>query len=394
MKKKGIIITTVCVLAVGGAAACFFLKPSGKEKVSLEAGKVTMIDIRNSVTATGTVEPVTEVTVGTQVSGIINKLYVDYNDEVKAGQVIAEMDRITLEAELQSAQSELANTQTEYEYRLKVYNRIKTLHEKDLISESEFDEAEYYYKKAKNSYEQSKASIVKVKRNLSYATITSPIDGVVISRAVEEGQTVAAGFETPTLFKIAKDLTKMQIIADVDEADIGQVVKGQRVEFTVDAYPDDIFEGTVDQVRLEATTESNVVTYEVVIKAENPELKLKPGLTANVEIFTLEINDVLSVPTKALRFTPEAGLLEGLGISVDGFAPEGKHVWVLNGQTISPVEVTTGSTSGDRTEVDGISLNAAVVCGINVEAKAEKSSGAERSPFMPTPPGGDKEQKK
>jgi len=393
MKKKGIIITTICVLAAG-VAAWFFIKPSGKEKVTLETGKVAMIDIKNSVTATGTVEPVTEVTVGTQVSGIINKLYVDYNDEVKAGQVIAEMDRITLQAELQSAQSELANTQTEYEYRLKVYERIKALHDKDLVSESDFDEAEYYYKKAKNSYEQSKASIVKVKRNLSYATITSPIDGVVISRAVEEGQTVAAGFETPTLFTIAKDLTKMQIIADVDEADIGQVVKGQRVEFTVDAYPDDVFEGTVDQVRLEASTESNVVTYEVVIKAENPELKLKPGLTANVEIFTLEINDVLSVPTKALRFSPDAGILAGLGITVDGVAPEGKHVWVLNGQTISPVEVTAGSTSGDRTGVEGVALDATVICGLSVEAKQEKSASAERSPFMPTPPGGDKEQKK
>ncbi len=392
MKKKGIIITVVCALAIGGAAAWYFLKPSGKEKVTLETAPVTRIDIRNSVTATGTVEPVTEVTVGTQVSGIINKLYVDYNDEVKAGQVIAEMDRVTLEAELQSAQSELANTQTEYEYRLKVYNRIKTLHDKDLVSEAEFDEAEYYYKKAKNSYEQSKASIIKVKRNLSYATITSPIDGVVISRAVEEGQTVAAGFETPTLFTIAKDLTKMQIIADVDEADIGQVVKDQRVEFTVDAYPDDIFVGTVDQVRLEATTSSNVVTYEVVIKAENPDLKLKPGLTASVEIFTLEIDDVLSVPTKSLRFTPDAEILAGLGITVEGAAPEGKHVWVLDGGKISPVSVTTGYTSGDRTQVDEIDVDATIVSGLSVEAKAVKSSSTERSPFMPTPPGGNKDK--
>lgn len=240
------------------------------------------------MTATGTVEPVTQVEVGTQVSGIIDKLYADYNDQVKAGQLIAEMDKVTLQAELESAQAQLASSKTEYEYQTKNYARTKTLHEKQLVSDAEYDQAFYLYETARNAYEQSQAAMVKVKRNLGYATITSPIDGVVISRAVEEGQTVAAGFETPTLFTIANDLTQMQVVADVDEADIGQVADGQRVQFSVDAYPDDTFEGTVLQVRLEATTESNVVTYEVVIDAPNPDLKLKPGLTANVTIFTLE----------------------------------------------------------------------------------------------------------
>ena len=236
--------------------------------------------------------------------GIIDKLYVDYNDIVKAGQLIAEMAKVTLQAELESSQAQLASCKTEYEYRTKEYARTKTLYEKELVSDSEYDQALYLYETARNAYEQAQAAIVKVKQNLEYATITSPIDGVVISRAVEEGQTVAAGFETPTLFTIANDLTQMQVVADVDEADIGQVSEGQRVEFTVDAYPDDTFTGTVEQVRLEATTESSVVTYEVVITAYNPELKLKPGLTANVTIFTIEKENALAVPTKALRFVP------------------------------------------------------------------------------------------
>ena len=313
MKRKS---TAVLVAALVAACGLWFaLRPSKQTGITLETAATSRITIRNSVTATGTVEPVTEVEVGTQVSGIIDRLYVDYNDVVKAGQLIAEMDKVTLQAELESSQAELASCKTEYEYRMKEYSRTRTLHEKELVSDAEYDEALYLYEKARNAYEQAQAAIVKVKRNLGYATITSPIDGVVISRAVEEGQTVAAGFETPTLFTIANDLTQMQVVADVDEADIGQVSDGQRVEFTVDAYPDDTFEGVVEQVRLEATTESSVVTYEVVITAYNPELKLKPGLTANVTIFTLEKDDALAVPTKALRFVPDGELLAALGLT-------------------------------------------------------------------------------
>lgn len=289
MKKRNLLIAAGVVAA--GVCIWLIARPSKGPKVLLETAPISHITIRNSVTATGTVEPVTQVEVGTQVSGIIDKLYADYNDQVKAGQLIAEMDKVTLQAELESAQAQLASSKTEYEYQTKNYARTKTLHEKQLVSDAEYDQAFYLYETARNAYEQSQAAMVKVKRNLGYATITSPIDGVVISRAVEEGQTVAAGFETPTLFTIANDLTQMQVVADVDEADIGQVADGQRVQFSVDAYPDDTFEGTVLQVRLEATTESNVVTYEVVIDAPNPDLKLKPGLTANVTIFTLEKDD-------------------------------------------------------------------------------------------------------
>ncbi len=386
MKTKSlwIAVAVLCVVA----AAFFLLRPGSKGGVTLETARVSRIDITNTVTATGTVEPVTKVEVGTQVSGIIDKLFADYNDVVKAGQVIAEMDKVNLEAELVSADAQLAAARTEYEYREKEFRRTEQLHSKELVSDSDYDTAYYQYQTAKNNYSQTQAAYTKVKRNLSYATITSPIDGVVISRAVEEGQTVAAGFETPTLFTIAKDLTDMQVIADVDEADIGQVKEGQKVVFTVDAYPDDEFTGSVEQVRLEATTTSNVVTYEVVISAPNPDLKLKPGLTANVTVTTLEEKDVLAVPTKALRFNPDPQILSSIGISVSGSASaeEGvRTVWVKNGGTISPVAVSVDHTSGDKTGIlSGVGDGDEVVTGLEV-ASAAKASTTQRSPFAPGP---------
>lgn len=316
MDKKKLIMGGVAVILIAGGVFLFTGK-SSKGGIKLETAKVGRSTITNTVTATGTVEPVTEVEVGTQVSGIIDKLYADYNDVVKAGQLIAEMDKINLQAELRSAEAQLASSKTEFEYQQKNYVRSKVLHEKQLISDTDYETATYNYEKAKAAYDQSQASMVKVNRNLEYATITSPIDGVVINRAVEEGQTVAAGFETPTLFTIAADLTKMQVIADVDEADIGNVEEGQRVSFTVDAYPNDQFEGVVRQIRLgdsestssasSSTSSSTVVTYEVVITADNPDLKLKPRLTANITIYTLERANILTLPNKALRFIPEIG---------------------------------------------------------------------------------------
>ena len=396
MKRKS---TAVLVAALVAACGLWFaLRPSKQTGITLETAATSRITIRNSVTATGTVEPVTEVEVGTQVSGIIDRLYVDYNDVVKAGQLIAEMDKVTLQAELESSQAELASCKTEYEYRMKEYSRTRTLHEKELVSDAEYDEALYLYEKARNAYEQAQAAIVKVKRNLGYATITSPIDGVVISRAVEEGQTVAAGFETPTLFTIANDLTQMQVVADVDEADIGQVSDGQRVEFTVDAYPDDTFEGVVEQVRLEATTESSVVTYEVVITAYNPELKLKPGLTANVTIFTLEKDDATAVPTKALRFVPNAELLGELGLTIDQTeqqaAPGSRELWVKEGTTLRPRRVYAGAASGDMTEItEGLTGSEEIVTGLVTAKPREEAAAIERSPFMPGPPGSNNKKK-
>lgn len=406
MNKKKLIIGIVGVLVVAGGIWLFTGKTS-KGGIRLETAKVGRSSISNTVTATGTVEPVTEVEVGTQVSGIIDKLYADYNDVVKAGQLIAEMDKVNLKAELASAQAQLASSKSEYEYQQKNYARNKILFEKKLISDSDYETSTYNYEKAKAAYEQNQAAMVKVNRNLEYATITSPIDGVVINRAVEEGQTVAAGFETPTLFTIAADLTKMQVIADVDEADIGNVENGQRVSFTVDAYPNDVFEGTVTQIRLgdsessnsASTSTSTVVTYEVVISAENPDLKLKPRLTANVTIFTLERDNVLTVPTKSLRFVPDAEILAQLGYIVTEAgteAPAGKRlVWIRNGQELKPKAVTVGSTSGNMIEItDGLSEGEELA--VDLEASSvtpTAESGTERSPFMPGPPGSNKNKK-
>lgn len=388
----------LAAVAVAALVLWLVLRPGRKDAIMLETAPVERMTVRNSVTATGTVEPVTEVEVGTQVSGIIDRLYVDYNDVVKAGQLIAEMDKVTLEAELESSQADLASSKTEYEYRLKEYTRTKTLYEKGLVSDSEYDQAFYMYETARNTYQRNQADIVRVRQNLEYATITSPIDGVVISRAVEEGQTVAAGFETPTLFTIANDLTQMQVIADVDEADIGRVKEGQRVEFTVDAYPDDTFTGTVEQVRLEATTESSVVTYEVVITAYNPDLKLKPGLTANVTIYTFEQENMLTVPTKALRFVPDEELLSEIGVTFrpdTEQAPSGtRQVWVKEGAALSVRNIRCGVASGDRTAVlEGLTDGEEVVVGLTAAQKPAATGAAERSPFMPTPPGGGNNKK-
>ncbi|MDD4113970.1 MAG: efflux RND transporter periplasmic adaptor subunit [Massilibacteroides sp.] len=396
MNKRKIIMGIVGLCVVGGIAFFLLRKPAGKA-VRLETATTERSSFSNAIVATGTVEPVVEVEVGTQVSGIIDNLYVDYNSVVKKGQLLAEMDKINLVAELQSKQASLASSKTEFEYQEKNYARSKVLYEKKLISDTDYETATYNYEKAKNSYEQNKADMVKVKRNLEYATILSPIDGVVINRAVEAGQTVAAGFSTPTLFTIANDLTQMRVIADVDEADIGNVEEGQSVKFYVDAYPEDIFEGTVTQVRLEAIVESNVVTYEVVISAYNPELKLKPGLTANVTIYTLERNNVLTVPTKALRFVPDPELLSSLNLTVEkaGDTPEGKKlIWQQKGQVLTPQFVTTGAVNGSLTEiVEGLTDKEEVVVELKAASQVLPTASTEKSPFMPSPPGGNNNRK-
>ena len=397
----------IAIIVAGGLF--LFGRGGTKEKIQLETAQVSRSSITNTVTATGTVEPVTEVEVGTQVSGIIDKLYADYNDVVKAGQLIAEMDRVNLKAELASAQAQLASSKTEYEYQQKNYARSKVLYEKKLISDTDYETATYQYEKAKAAYDQSQASMVKVNRNLEYATITSPIDGVVINRAVEEGQTVAAGFETPTLFTIAADLTKMQVIADVDEADIGMVADGQRVSFTVDAYPDDVFEGVVKQIRLGESSESSssastsssstVVTYEVVVTADNPDLKLKPRLTANITIYTMERDQVLTIPNKALRFIPDPMMLEGTGISVNNptaTAETGQRlVWVKKGNELLPKSITVGSNNNTETEVvAGLNEGEEIAVDlVSLAPSAPAAQGGERSPFMPGPPGGNKNKK-
>lgn len=381
MKRINKCVALAAMMLLGAAVMTGCSKKTGFTYSEAEAAKQ---DIVNSVTATGTIEPVTSVDVGTQVSGVISKLYVDYNSVVKAGQVIAELDRTNLMSELSSAQASLKSAQSELDYQKTNYERYKALYDKGLISANDFEQARLSYVQAQQRTRQQKESVKKAQTNLGYATITSPIDGVVLSKEVEEGQTVASSFSTPTLFKIARDLTDMRVIADVDEADIGDVKEGQRVTFTVDAFPDDTFEGQVTQVRQEATTESNVVTYEVVISAPNDDLKLKPGLTANVVIFTMEAKDVLAVPSKALRFTPHEAMLNSDETITDTDAKE--KVWVKEGSNLKAVAVETGMTNGTLTQITkGLKPGTHVLTEVNamqVEAEGEQQNS---NPFMPRP---------
>ena len=393
--KTGIrraIIWTAAVIIIAAAVILAAGKRKALQQVTYDTVPVEKGDVAYFVTATGTIEPVTEVEVGTQVSGIIAKLYADYNSTVKEGQIIAEMDKVTLESDLASARATYDGNKAEYVYQEKNYQRSKGLHDKNLISDTEYEQAEYNYAMARSAFENSEAALAKAERNLSYATIASPIDGIVIDRAVEEGQTVAAGFETPTLFTIAADLTKMQVVADVDEADIGGVKEGQRVSFTVDAYPDDVFEGRVIQIRLGSssssssvtgTTTESVVTYEVVIAADNPDLKLLPRLTANLSIYTREAHDVLYVPSRALRFDPRA--MAGKNDRINDCEGAAK-VWTKEGSVFTAHPVTTGISDGISTEITGgIDEGMEIIAGASfagLESLAKKSG----SPFMPGPP--------
>ena len=382
-KKGWIAIAVVAVIVIVGIVKCSGGKKD--EKISFDTAKVQKTNIQTSITATGTIEPVTSVTVGTQVSGIVSHLYVDYNSVVKKGQVIAELDRTNLISELNTAKANLSSAQSSLNYQLSNYNRYKELHDKGLVSADEFESARLQYLQAKEQVNSSRESVQKAQTNLGYATITSPIDGVILSKSVEEGQTVAASFNTPELFVIAQDLTNMRVIADIDEADIGGVKEGQRVSFTVDAFPDDHFEGQVTQVRQQATTESNVVTYEVVISAPNKDLKLKPGLTANVTIYTLEKNDVMAVPSKALRFMPNEAFLQK-GETIEDC--EGDHkLWTKEGSVFKAHKVEVGTTNGIMTEiVSGIKEGTEVLTDFNISGGAAEAEQQQASnPFMPKP---------
>lgn len=430
MKKKiskvWFIVGAIVIVAI---AAFFLTRGDETQKISFDTAVVDKANIQNSVTATGTIEAVTTVTVGTQVSGIVNHLYVDYNSVVKKGQVIAELDKTNLLSQLYSTkaalasakanvasaqdnvlkvQADLRSAEANIGYQRANFNRYTTLYKKGLISATEYENARLTYQQAEASVAayrqqvaqarsqvvtarqqvaQSQEQVNQAQTNLGYATITSPIDGVVISKSVEEGQTVAASFSTPELFTIAKDLTNMRVIANVDEADIGDVKVGERVAFTVDAYPDDTFHGKVTQVRQKATTTNNVVTYEVVISANNADLKLKPGLTANVTIYTQERAGVVSIPSKALRFTPTKETV-GKEYIIQDVANAKNKVWTLEGNVLKAHSVNIGMTDGNHTEVlSGIAKGKKVITSLSVSSsnkdEKEDEDNAERSPFAP-----------
>ena len=403
MKKLKLILILLLLAAVGVAVYFIFFSENKNSVVVVSAQPATMGSIANVVTATGTIEPIQQVEVGTQVSGEVKKVYVDYNSQVKAGQLIAELDKTNLKVSVSEAQISYEKALNELNYIKKNYERQKSLYADKLISEADFDEISYKYNNAKSSLTQSKASLDKAKTNLGYADIYSPVDGVVLSKSIEEGQTVAASFNTPTLFTIAQDLTKMQVEADIDEADIGQIKVGQRVTFTVDAFQNDVFNGKVVQVRLDPKVTSNVVTYTVIIEADNPDLKLMPGLTATVSIYTLEISNVLTIPESALNYRIDFELLEKYyaqnGVKMErpkmpkdsasfkkrskGEKPDkrGNFVWVISDKKLERKPVTIGESDEINYQVvSGLSENDSVVT--SLKSVTKKDLAQAKSPFM------------
>ncbi|MBN1924295.1 MAG: efflux RND transporter periplasmic adaptor subunit [Prolixibacteraceae bacterium] len=398
MKRKYIfIIAAVLVLFLIIFLSIGKKGPMNNTKPRIQVAKKG--NVVNTITATGKVEPIDQVEVGTQVSGVVEKIFTDYNEQVEKGQLIAQIDESTLRARLLQAKASLASAQNELDYQTKNFERIKKLFEKEMVSETQYDEALYRYNNAKASVESLKSEVEQAEVNLSYARIYSPIDGVVLGKSVDEGQTVAASFNTPTLFLIAKDLTQMQVEADVDEADIGQVETGQKVSFTVDAFPETEFIGEVTQMRLEPVIESNVVTYTVIIDAPNPDLKLKPGLTANVTIITNEANDVTLLPLAALRFSPEKQAEISSFSKTEKVMPlpekqEGsdkQKIWLWENGKMHPEMVETGLEDGVWCEIkSGIAPGDSVVTG--VDRSGDMVGRATRSPFMPGPPDDDDDE--
>lgn len=405
MKGKRILISGGLLAVI--AVTLLTVHSCKKSKTyTFETSKVSKGSIVNTVTATGTLEAITSVIVGTQVSGIVEKLYVDFNSQVKKGQVLAELDKTALRSSVEQSQATLDNAKAEVEYQASTFERSKALYDKNLIAQADYDQARYNHEKSKATLKNSQAQYDKALVQLRYATIYSPIDGVVMNRAVDEGQTVAASFNTPEIFTIAQDLTQMQVEADIDESDIGLVRVGQRVEFDVDAFQNEKFTGTVEQIRLSPVTTSNVVTYTVVINAPNPDQKLLPGMTANIVIYVEETNDVLTIPYKAVKFNPEADYLAKQGQETasvgekkggqlpEGFTPpEGSkiptRVWVKDEKGIHPVRVELGSNDGDNAEVkSGLEEGTEVVTKMTIaSAKEKKEQEVAKNPFMPTPPG-------
>ena len=410
MKNKLLFIGLALVLIIAG----FFVYKSfgsAEKIVSFETSKISKGTIRNTVTATGTLEAVKTVELGTQVSGVITKIYVDFNSEVKKGQLLAQLDETPLLAQLSQSKASVDQSEAEVKYQKATFERYKALIDKKLIAQSDYDLAEYNYNKSVATLHNAKSLNDRDKINLSYARIYSPIDGIILSRAVDEGQTVAASFSTPTLFTIANDLTQMRVEAKVDEADIGKIADGQRVEFTVDAFPVKKFSGLVTEIRLKPVTSANVVTYTVIITAPNPDKILMPGMTANASFFVTERKDILLVPSKSIQFSPDMEAIAKYNQSVGGSNPSpnnsdwgkesqtdnaDKIVWIKEGLIVHPQKVKVGVTDEIHYEVlSGLNEGDEVVVSMNSGAADNKSkTGQAKSPFMPQRPGSNRKTAK
>ena len=393
--KSSIIVLVAAIVVFFGYK---YFTTEKKASIAAQTVKLSKQNVTTSVTATGTVEPVDQVDVGTQVSGIINHIYADYNSPVKKGQLLAELDKTNLQESVNNALAQYNASLNELNYYQQNYNRQNNMYKSGVISKADYEQAAYQVKNSQETVSQRKTALAQARTNLSYANIYAPIDGIILSREVEEGQTVAATMTTPTLFTIAKDITKMQVEANVDEADIGGVEVGQRVSFTVDAYPQEEFSGRVRQVRLSATTESNVVTYTVIIDADNPEQKLKPGLTATITIFTQELKGTNTVPASAIAFSPDTETLQKYyqQNQITAKIPEvktgknkEKYIWIKNNDgSLSQKLITIGINDGINIQVvSGLSGNEQIVSSLEEQTEAVASSSEdESSPFMPKRP--------
>jgi HlyD family secretion protein len=421
-KRKAISILTISFLIfISGSCR------KGPSSYSFETAIVKKGSIINTITATGTIEADTTVLIGTQVSGVVKKIYVDFNSSVKKGQLLAEIDKTPLETQVQQAQASLDDSKSEVAFQTAAYERYKALIEKKLVAQADYDQVKYNYDKARANLKTAQAGFDKAIVNLNYASIYSPIVGVVLNRAVDQGQTVAASFSTPNLFTIANDLTQMQVQANVDEADIGLLKKGQPVDFTVDAYPTEIFKGDVRQIRLQPIVTSNVVTYTVIVNAPNPEKKLMPGMTANITVLVQKVDSVLVIPGKSLRFTPDAAFMTeyaknnpvgqrqnsaatggeannngrrrvaennaqvDTGVFITG-AQSGKKpvaVWVKTADKIHRVHVVTGATDGTNTEIkSGLNPGDEVILSMSIAGKSGTQATTTTNPFVPQRGGG------
>ncbi len=413
MKKKTKTLLIILAIVIAAIVAFLLIRKakSANQELVIRTHVVSEYTVENTVTATGTIEPVETVEVGTQVSGKVEKIYVDFNSVVKKGELMAELDKLTLSQNVSKAKANLTSAESQLKYAKLTYDRTKQLYESNAATLAAFQEAQNTYVQAQTNKQNAQANYDQTLVDLGYAEIYSPIDGVVLDRAVEVGQTVAASFSTPTLFTMANDLTKMQVEADVDEADIGRIVVGQKVTFTVDSYADEVFDGTVNQVRMQPTTTNNVVTYTVIIEAPNPKLELFPGMTASVTIIT-ESNSGLAVPAEALSFTPSDQILKSIRKSVGkpskeemaahqqhdsmggGPAPSGDSitdqsmVWIKQGTSMMPRPVKAGISDGAYTIIEsGLNEGDSVVLSAQYVEKA-KTTKQGSNPFMPSPPKG------
>ena len=382
IKKRFVITALVAIAVIGGTITSSAIK----NRVHYETTPITQCTITQVVEASGTINPVNTVSVGSTVSGLIKAIYVDYNSIVKKGQLLAQIDPANFEAAVQqnqaqinSAESDMAKIQAVTEMSRKTYSRYKNLYKKNFIAKSELDQAESDYLSnlaqigaARAKINQARASYKTAITNLGYTKIIAPVDGTIISREIDLGQPVAASFQAPELFTIAQDLTKMQIEVNVSEADIGKVKEGQQVTYTLDGYPDRLFYGKVTQVRISPTTVSNVVTYSVIVGVDNKDLTLKPGMTANVSIITSKSENILCAPSVALKYTPET----------DGKKYQSQGLWILANNKPQRIDIETGASDDTNIEVksDKIKIGDKVIIGASNQAKKDKNSQQRRKP--------------